>query len=121
AGGMAVGGQGRGSGQIWEAEELEAALGSPRVLEVRQALEECARGDPRDPPAMLLLGRGYLLQGDESRAVLWFERAARLEAGSSEYQLWLGRGYGAQAVRASPPHQLSLPKKVRLAFPRAAA
>ena len=55
--------------------ELERVLRNPRASEVRQSLEECARGDPRDPNVMVVLGRGYLLEGDEQRAALWFERA----------------------------------------------
>jgi tetratricopeptide (TPR) repeat protein len=106
-------------GQGCRAEELEGAFGNPRAAEVRRVLETCAREDPRDPRIVLALGRGYLLQGDEDRAVHWFERAALLEPRSSECQLWLGRAYGAQAMQATLLRQAALAKKVRKAFERA--
>jgi tetratricopeptide (TPR) repeat protein len=109
----------RASQESCHAEQLEAAFANPRATEVRQALADCARADPRDPRVMVVLGRGYLLEGDEDRAALWFERAARLDPGSSETQLWLGRAYGEQAMRAALLHQASLAKKVRRAFERA--
>ena len=106
-------------GQGCRAEELEGAFGNPRAAEVRRMLETCAREDPRDPRVVLALARGYLLQGDEDRAVHWFERAALLEPKSSECQLWLGRAYGAQAMQATLLRQAALAKKVRKAFERA--
>jgi tetratricopeptide (TPR) repeat protein len=105
--------------QDCRAEELERVLRNPRAVEVRQSLEECARGDPRDPNVMVVLGRGYLLEGDEQRAALWFERAAALDPKCSECQLWLGRAYGAEAMQATLIHQTTLAKKVRKAFERA--
>jgi tetratricopeptide (TPR) repeat protein len=116
---VARAGTARAAGQSCRAEELESALGNPRAVEVRHVLEECARGDPRDPRVLLALGRGYLLEGDEGRAVQWFERAAKLDPGCSECQLWLGRAYGAQAIQATLVHQPALAKKVRKAFERA--
>src|ERR1700730_5540290 len=101
------------------AEELERVLRNPRASEVRQSLEECSRGDPREPNVMVVLGRGYLLEGDEQRAALWFERATALDPKCSECQLWLGRAYGAEAMQATLIHQTTLAKKVRKAFERA--
>lgn len=47
--------------------------------EVR-ALEEIVALDPLDGEALILLGRQAARSGDPDRAILWFERAARLEA-----------------------------------------
>lgn len=82
-------------------------------------LEDCARSDPWDANAAFVLGRSYLLDRDENRAVSWLERASQADAGNSLYQLWLGRAYGAQAIQASLVHQASLARRVRQAFERA--
>jgi tetratricopeptide (TPR) repeat protein len=116
---LALAGAAPARGQGCRAEELEGAFGNPRAVEVRRALEACAREDPRDPRVVLALGRGYLLQGDEDRAVRWLERAEVLTPDSSECQLWLGRAYGAQAMQATLLRQAALAKRVRKAFERA--
>jgi tetratricopeptide (TPR) repeat protein len=109
----------RGSPGGCSAEEIEAALVNPRAVEARQSLDQCAREEPRDFRSMVALARGYLRGRDEDRAVFWLERAERLEPGSSECQLWLGRAYGAQAIHANVLHQPSLARKVHRAFERA--
>lgn len=69
--------------------------------EARVALEAAARDDPKDA-----------LDG----AVLWLEKAVALDATSSENQLWLGRAYGSQAIKANVFKQASLAGKVKTAF-----
>jgi tetratricopeptide (TPR) repeat protein len=90
-----------------------------RYADARVALEAAAREDPKDPRAAFYLGRVLLVADDFDAAVAWFEKAAALDAKSSENQLWLGRAYGQQAVRANVFKQASLAGKVKKAFDRA--
>lgn len=84
--------------------------------EARALLEAAAREDPKDARAALYLGRILLAQDDFYNAVLWFEKAVALDGASSDNQLWLGRAYGSQALKANVFKQASLAGKVKKAF-----
>jgi tetratricopeptide (TPR) repeat protein len=99
--------------------EAETLLAAQRISDARQILEQCAGEDPPDPKVAHALGQTYLLLGDQDHAVFWLEKAASLDSGNSDYQLWLGRAYGAQALRASALRQPALARKVRRAFEQA--
>jgi tetratricopeptide (TPR) repeat protein len=89
---------------------------SGRRAEARAALEAAAREDPKDARAAVYLGRVFLAQEDLDNAVLWLEKAVALDATSSDNQLWLGRAYGSQALKANVFKQASLAGKVKKAF-----
>jgi tetratricopeptide (TPR) repeat protein len=71
---------------------------------------------PKDARAANELGRTLLAGGDTARAVEWFEKSVSLEPENAEYHVWLGRGYGYQAMRASVLKQPGLARKVRREF-----
>jgi tetratricopeptide (TPR) repeat protein len=100
-------------------EEGQTLLATGKTSLARPILEECATGESPNPLAAFSLGQAYLFDHDEDRAVLWLERAAALDDRRAEYQLWLGRAYGQQALHASPLRQPGLARKVRRAFERA--
>lgn len=82
----------------------------------RTALEAAAREDPKDARVTLLIGRACLAADDVESAVAWIEKAVALDPKSSENELWLGRAYGQQAIRANILKQASLAGKVKKAF-----
>jgi tetratricopeptide (TPR) repeat protein len=100
-------------------DEAQSMLEAHRTAEARMLFEECSQSGAVLPSAAFALGRFYLSQGNEERAVHWFERAAVVDPGNSDVQLWLGRAYGAAALRASVVRQPGLAKKVEHAFERA--
>ena len=84
--------------------------------EARVVLEAAAKEDPKDARAAVTLGRILLAQEDLENAVLWFEKAVALDPSSSDNELWLGRAYGSQALKANVFKQASLAGKVKKAF-----
>ncbi len=100
-------------------DEAQAMLAARRTAEARLLFEECARAGTNDPATASALGRFYLSQRDDKRAVDWLERASALDPSSSETELWLGRAYGSAALHASVVRQPFLARKVERAFERA--
>jgi tetratricopeptide (TPR) repeat protein len=99
--------------------EAEALIESHRTVEAGTLLGGCAERDVDRAPLAFALGRFYLSRGNDEPAVHWLEKAARLDPGSSDYQLWLGRAYGSAALHASVFRQPVLARKVEHAFLRA--
>lgn len=66
-----------------------------------------------------LLCRAYYMLGDWDRGIPACEQASKLDPQAGLYQLWLGRGYGEKADRASMFSAARLAKKVRESFERA--
>src|SRR5215469_13389930 len=81
--------------------EAEALIQTHRTVEAGALLGGCAERDVDRGPMAFALGRFYLSRGNDEPAVHWLEKAARLDPGSSDYQLWLGRAYGSAALHAS--------------------
>ncbi len=98
-----------------------ALLETQKYAEARALLEPCLRAEARDPLAAEYLGRAILAQHDQAGAISWLERAARLDPGKAEYQVWLGRAYAEQAEHANFLKQASLAGKIHAAFERAVA
>jgi tetratricopeptide (TPR) repeat protein len=90
-----------------------------RLAEARSVLEEAVREDARDARAASYLGRVLLADGEADRSVEWLEKSVALEESNAEYHLWLGRAYGARAIRASVLKQPALARKVKKEFERA--
>ena len=100
-------------------EEAVRLFEARRLVDARPLLEAAVREDPSDARAAFYFGR-LLLEADElDRAIAWIEKATSLDAGRGEYHLWLGRAYGAKAMRASVLQQASLAGKVKRQFERA--
>ncbi|HMF08394.1 MAG TPA: tetratricopeptide repeat protein [Thermoanaerobaculia bacterium] len=98
--------------------EAEALIQTHRNVEAGALLGGCAERDVDLGPMAFALGRFYLSRGNDEPAVHWLEKAARLDPGSSDYQLWLGRAYGSAALHASVFRQPVLARKVEHAFER---
>jgi tetratricopeptide (TPR) repeat protein len=92
-----------------------------RRADARAALEAAVKEDPKDVRAAAYLGRLLLAQDDLENAVLWLEKAVALDPASSDNQLWLGRAYGFQALKANVLKQASLAGKVKKAFEKSVA
>lgn len=107
---QAAGSRSEEGARLFEARKFEQA---------RLSLEAAVRDDPTDALAASYLGRVYLAQGIPDLAVEWMEKSTALAPSSAEYHLWLGRAYGAQAIRASVLKQPVLAKKVRKEFEQA--
>src|SRR5215831_16194952 len=99
--------------------EAEALIESHRTVEAGALLGGCAEREIDRAPMAFALGRFYVFRGNDEPAVHWLEKAARLDPGSSEYQLWLGRAYGSAALHASVFRQPVLARKVEHSFERA--
>ena len=92
-----------------------------QIDQARPLLEAAVREDPSDSRAAHYLGRACLSADDVDKAVEWMEKSVALDGGRVDYHLWLGRAYGAKAMRATVFQQPSLAGKVRREFERASA
>jgi tetratricopeptide (TPR) repeat protein len=92
-----------------------------QFAQARPLLEAAVREDPSDARAAFYLGRAMLSADEVDGAVEWIEKAVSLDGSRVDYHLWLGRAYGAKAMRASVFQQPSLAGKVRREFERASA
>jgi tetratricopeptide (TPR) repeat protein len=99
-----------------KAEEGVKLFESGRYGPARAALEAAAKEDPKDARVALYLGRVLLNANDLDNAVAWLEKAVAIDPKSSENEIWLGRAYGTQALKANFLKQASLAGKVRKAF-----
>lgn len=99
-----------------KAEEGLRLFETGRYGPARAALEAAAREDPKDARVALTLGRTFLAADELDNAVVWLEKAVALDPKSSENELWLGRAFGQQAIRANILKQASLAGKVKKAF-----
>jgi tetratricopeptide (TPR) repeat protein len=101
------------------ADEGVRLFSSGRFNDARVQLAAAAKADPRNATAAFYLGRVEMAEGDGERAADWFERAARIDPASSQFQYWLGNAYGRQAVRAGRLKQARLAGRIRGALERA--
>lgn len=83
------------------AELLQRARRLYEKTQYEEALALLAQARPETAGFHALVGLCYYRLGDFRRASEAFERAVRLEPGSSEYHLWLGRAYGRRAETSS--------------------
>lgn len=65
--------------------------------ETAAVLEEIVRLDPLDGEALMLLGQHYGRQGEQDRAVLYYERAAGLEAFEAQAKVRMAQIYVQQS------------------------
>ena len=100
-------------------DEAVALFEAHRVADARPLLEAAVREDPTDARAAYYLGRALLSAEEVEKAVESLEKAVSLDPGRVDYHLWLGRAYGARAMRASVFQQPSLAGKVRREFEKA--
>ena len=98
----------------------DKALQQGRADEAVQILSSILAGQPANAVAHQLECRVYYSEDMVDMSVQECEQAALLTPGDSNTQMWLGRAYGLKASNAGPFTGLSLAKKVRLAFERAA-
>jgi tetratricopeptide (TPR) repeat protein len=85
---------------IW-AEPNPKAEDLYRRTEYRQSLELLSQSSG-DAAVNNLIGRNYFMMGDFKKATDYFQKAADAEPGSSDYALWLGRGWGRRAETSNP-------------------
>jgi tetratricopeptide (TPR) repeat protein len=89
-----------------------------RFAEARPLLERASAEHPEDAHAAEYLGRTLFEQDLLEDAARTLERAASLDPRSSWIHYWLGRAYGAQAIRGNLLVRARLAGKVRRAFER---
>ncbi|MBI2214216.1 MAG: tetratricopeptide repeat protein [Acidobacteria bacterium] len=87
-----------------------------KFKEAETVFQAVSRTSPKDPAAPFWLGRVAMALDDRIAAATQFEKAVALNPRNSEYRLWLGRAYGAQALRANVLKQASLARKVKGEF-----
>ena len=97
----------------------EHALQQGRADEATRLLQAALAQNPSDAHAHQLLCRVFLSEEMADAAIAQCEQAAAQKSNDSNNQMWLGRAYGLKAERAGPLSELSLAKKVHLAFERA--
>jgi tetratricopeptide (TPR) repeat protein len=89
---------------------------SRRYEEARKLFEPYAIRNPKDPDAVLYLGRTYFYLEKYETAAGWFEKVAALTPKQSGVQLWLARSYGRAAQEASVFKQVGLAKNCKAAY-----
>lgn len=72
-----------------------------------------------DAAAQNLIGRDYYMLGDFKRATEHFQKAQEERPSSSDYALWLGRGWGRRAETSNPLFAAGYASKARQWFERA--
>jgi tetratricopeptide (TPR) repeat protein len=102
-------------------EEAVRLFDAHRVAEARPLFEAAVAEDPSDARAAYYLGRVLLSADEVEKAVESLEKAVALDGNRVDYHLWLGRAFGAKAMRASVFQQPSLAGKVRREFEKASA
>lgn len=100
-------------------EEGRQLFENGQLSEARQRLESVVKRDPQHAEAAFYLGQIFFAGADYDQAIVWFEKALQINEESSDYHLWLGRGYGHKAMTASVWRQFFLARKVRTHFERA--
>jgi tetratricopeptide (TPR) repeat protein len=96
------------------------ALAQGRADQAVRLLQSTLAAQPADPTTHQLLCRVYYAEELPDPAIAACEKAVSLAPNDSGNQMWLGRAYGLKAENAGPLSGLSLAKRVRLAFERAA-
>jgi Flp pilus assembly protein TadD len=90
------------------------------LTEFQQSLEVLQAVPSKDGAVYELMGRNYYGMGDFKKATEVLEKAASLEPGNSEFQLWLGRAYGRRAETSSMVTAPGFANKARQSFEKAA-
>jgi tetratricopeptide (TPR) repeat protein len=94
----------------------EALLAEGRVDDAISSLRGKINDTPNDAQSYNLLCRAYLGLENWEQGISACQKAVSLEAGNSQYHLWLGRIYGEKANHASFLSAAGLAKKVRSEF-----
>lgn len=97
------------------------AFEAHRYEEAKAFFEPYARKNPKDAEAAFYLGRTWLALRNADAAADWLEKAVALAPGRSDYFDWLGRAYGAAALKASVLSMPGLARKTREAWEKAVA
>jgi tetratricopeptide (TPR) repeat protein len=92
-----------------------------KYQEAKACFEKHWQDHPRDAVAASYLGRIYSREGNYEQAIVWLEKAVKLDDGNSNYHLWLGQAYGIKAQRAGLLKKGSAAKHVQREFERAVA
>jgi tetratricopeptide (TPR) repeat protein len=89
--------------------------------EALQSLHQRLTSNPDDAEAWNLQGRVYFQLKLWDESIHSAEKATRLRPDNSEYHLWLGRAYGEKADSIGSLGAISLVRKVKAEFEKAAA
>ncbi len=98
----------------------ERALQQGRAQDAVNLLQPLLAAQPGNAAAHQLLCRVYYAEELVDASIHECEQAVGTAPDSSNNQMWLGRAYGLKASNAGPFTGLTLAKKVRIAFERAA-
>jgi Flp pilus assembly protein TadD len=108
-------------GLVWASgPDLDRAHKLYNLTEFQQSLEVLQAVPHKDSAVYELMGRNYYGMGDFKKATEVLEKAAALEPGNSELQLWLGRAYGRRAETSSMITAPGFANKARQFFEKAA-
>ncbi len=91
-------------------------LAEGRVDDAIVSLQHRISSAPKDAESYNLLCRAYFALADWDKGISACEKAVALDAGNSQYHLWLGRVYGEKADHSGFLTAASLAKKVRTEF-----
>ncbi len=83
------------------------------------SLRALQRVEPKDGPALELIGRNHFMLGEYKKASEFLEKAAAADPENSDYQDWLGRAFGRRAETSSPFTAPALANKARQHFEKA--
>jgi cytochrome c-type biogenesis protein CcmH len=106
-----VAGAAAGLYPLWSNWNWHAPAGtamSPDVVAMVGKLESHLREDPNDVKGWLMLGRSYLVLERLDDAILAYDHAHRLDAGSGEAALGLGESLSLRAGGEIPPQAAAL-------------
>jgi Flp pilus assembly protein TadD len=87
----------------------------------RGSLQILAQDPAPDAATYHLMGKNHFMLTDYKKASEYFEKAAALDPGNSEYMLWLGRAYGRRAETSSWMTAGMNASKARQCFEKAVA
>ena len=100
--------------------DLDRARKLYNLTEFEQSLQLLQPMPNKTAEVYELIGRDYFGLGEFKKAIDSFEKAAAIEPGNAEFQLWLGRAYGRRAETSSMLTAPSLANKARQYFEKAA-
>jgi Flp pilus assembly protein TadD len=99
--------------------DLDQARKLYQLTDYESSLAILQSVQPKDGPALELIGRNHYMQGEYKKATEILEKAVAADPGNSEYELWLGRAFGRRAETASPFTAAGNANKARQHFEKA--
>lgn len=90
-----------------------------QINEVITRLQQQVKSNPNDATALNLLARAYYSVENWDAAIDANQRALKLQPGSSEFHVWMGRAYGEKADTVGALRAANLARKTKSEFEKA--